>query len=204
MSEAKFWDKAAAKYAKAPIGDMDSYVETRDRMRAILQPHHSVLELGCGTGSTALELADCAGDYLATDISPQMIAIAQGKRTDATPAHLRFAVQDAATLSAGTHNVVIALNLLHLVPDLENVIAQIYDALPQGGMLISKTGLLGGAPWYIRAAIPVARAVGKAPFVRTLSQTQLLDMFQTVGFQIDETLTQDGMVPRVFVVATKP
>ncbi len=47
MTDAAFWDKAAPKYAKDPISDMDGYHETLNRMKTILQPHHRVLEIGC-------------------------------------------------------------------------------------------------------------------------------------------------------------
>ena len=203
MSNASFWDKAAAKYAKDPISDMAAYAKTRDRMREILQPHHSVLEIGCGTGSTALELADRVNRYTGTDVSPNMIAIAQAKQTDETPAQLGFMVQDAAALPAGQHDVIVALNVLHLLPDLEEVLKQIYTALPSGGMLIAKTGLLGDGAWFVRWLIPPMRAIGKAPYVRILGESELLGLLQKTGFTVTETLLQDGMVPRLFTVASK-
>jgi predicted TPR repeat methyltransferase len=205
MDAASFWDNAAEKYAKSPIGNMTAYAQTRDRMREILQPHHRVLELGCGTGSTALELADRVASYTGSDVSPKMIAIAQGKQTAQTPAHLNFGVTDAAHLPSGPHDVILALNLLHLVPDLEDVLRQIYAALPSGGLLIAKTGLLRDGPkllpWVV---IPVMRAIGKAPYVRNLGASEFLDMLQNTGFSVTETLTQKGLVPRLFTVASKP
>ena len=53
---AKFWDKAAAKYAKSPIEDIEAYNYTIGRTRSYLSPTDRVLEVGCGTGSTALLL----------------------------------------------------------------------------------------------------------------------------------------------------
>ncbi len=205
MDAASFWDNAAEKYAKSPIGNMAAYAQTRDRMREILQPHHRLLELGCGTGSTALELADRVASYTGSDVSPKMIAIAQGKQTAQTPAHLNFVVTDAAHLPSGPHDVILALNLLHLVPDLEDVLRQIYAALPSGGLLIAKTGLLRDGPkllpWVV---LPVMRAIGKAPYVRSLGASEFLDMLQNTGFSVTETLTQKGLVPRLFTVASKP
>ncbi|MFT4707056.1 MAG: putative TPR repeat methyltransferase [Ascidiaceihabitans sp.] len=204
MSDAAFWDKAAAKYAKDAISDMTAYEATRDRIRQLLKPHHRILEIGCGTGSTALELADKVASYVGTDLSPKMIVIAQSKQSNDTPAHLSFEVHDAAELPSGPHDVILALNLLHLVPNLEDVLAQIHDALPSGGLLIAKTGLLQDGAWYLRWMIPVMRAIGKAPYVCSLSEVELLGLLNKTGFATNETLVQDGMVPRMFTVSSKP
>jgi len=66
QNQASFWDKTAKKYAAQPIGNMDAYTETLVRTRTYLHPDHKVLELGCGTGTTALRLADAVADYTAS------------------------------------------------------------------------------------------------------------------------------------------
>ncbi|MDE1130798.1 MAG: class I SAM-dependent methyltransferase [Ascidiaceihabitans sp.] len=204
MTNAAFWNKAAPKYAKDTIGDIPAYEETLDRMREILQPHHRVIELGCGTGSTALELADSVDRYIGTDVASKMVEIAQGKLTEQSPQNLSFAVQDAGVMTSGSNDVVLALNLLHLLPDLENTLAEIYKALPSGGLLISKTGLLKDGLWLLPLVIPLMRAIGKAPFVRSLSEESLIGLLENAGFKVAEKLVQGGMVPRVFIVAQKP
>lgn len=204
MSTAAFWDNIAEKYARDPIDDPQAYALTRDKMQDMLGPDHRVLELGCGTGSTALELADCTGSYLATDVSPKMIEIAKGKQTDQTPPQLTFRVLDVAAPIEGGHNTVLALNLFHLLPDLEATLQAIYDSLPPGGLMISKTSLVTLAPWYVRWMIPVMQAFGKAPYVRPLRDTDVTALIDAAGFRRTETLRQAGTVPRVFIVAQKP
>lgn len=204
MDNAAFWDKIAPKYAKDPISDQKAYAQTRDRIAQILQPHHRVLEVGCGTGSTALELAGGVDRYIGTDVSGSMIAIAQGKQSADTPAHLRFAVHEAGDLPAGPHDVILALNLLHLLPNVQEVIATIYDALPPGGLFIAKTALMAASPWYVRWAIPPMQWIGKAPFVCSLSEAELRQMLKQAGFQLTESLVQPGLAPRIFTVATRP
>ncbi|MDB4198021.1 class I SAM-dependent methyltransferase [Ascidiaceihabitans sp.] len=204
MTNAAFWNKVAPKYAKDTIGDIPAYEETLDRMRENLQPHHRVLELGCGTGSTALELADSVDRYIGTDVASKMVEIARGKLTEQSPQNLSFAVQDAGVMTSGSNDVVLALNLLHLLPDLENTLAEIYKALPSGGLLISKTGLLKDGLWLLSLVIPLMRAIGKAPFVRSLSEESLIGLLENAGFKVTEKLVQGGMVPRVFIVAQKP
>ena len=204
MSDAAFWNKIAAKYSKDTISDMPAYVQTRDRMLELLQPHHRVLELGCGTGSTAYELANGVDRYIGTDVSPAMIEIAQAKQTSDTPEHLSFAVQDVTTMPAGQNDVVLALNLFHLVPNLEEALNGIFAALPSGGMLIAKTALMKDGPWIIPKVLPFLKMIGKAPSFRNLNEAELIGLFENTGFVVNETLIQKGMVPRIFTVVTKP
>ena len=78
-NEARFWDRAARKYAAAPISDTAGYERTLTCTREYLKPGDHALEFGCGTGTTALKLAPSVARYVATDISPEMIAIAREK-----------------------------------------------------------------------------------------------------------------------------
>ena len=80
MKNAAFWDKAAEKYAKSAIADPDAYEYTLGRTRTYLKPTDNVLELGCGTGSTALVLASDVAKISAVDISKGMLEIARGNR----------------------------------------------------------------------------------------------------------------------------
>ena len=204
MTDAAFWDKIAPKYAKDSISDMKSYHATLDRIKAILQPHHRVLEIGCGTGSTALELADGVDRYIGTDVSSGMVEIAQAKIQGDTPVHLRFAVHAAEDMPAAPHDVILALNLLHLVPNVEEVLDRTYEALPAGGLFIAKTPLLKDGKWFLRPIVSVMRFFGKAPFVTFLGEVEFKAHLQAAGFEIIETMHQPGVAPRTFTVARKP
>lgn len=204
MTDAAFWDRAAPKYARDPIADPAGYEETLGRMRHLLQPDHRVLELGCGTGSTALELAPGVGRYLGTDISAGMIEIAKGKLAGLDLPGLTFATAPAGAMPKGPFDAVLALNLLHLVEDVEGIAEQVFRALPPGGLFIAKTALLREGGWYLRPMIGLMRAIGKAPYVRMLDRAELTGILTGVGFQLDDTLVQPGMAPRVFTVARKP
>ena len=85
-----FWDKAAARYAKSPIRDEASYQKKLAITRDYFQPDWSVLEFGCGTGGTAILHAPYVRDILATDISKNMLEIAQAKAADAGIGNIRF------------------------------------------------------------------------------------------------------------------
>lgn len=203
-TDAAFWDKIAPKYAQDAIGDPAAYEVTLNRMHDLLAPDANVLELGCGTGSTALELAGWVGSYLGTDISPGMIDIARAKLGPDTPDGLSFEVAEAGTLPDGAFDAIIALNVLHLLRDLEAHVAQVFDALPSGGLFISKTGLIRDGAWFLPLIIPVMRALGKAPYVRNLARAELEAILTRAGFELSETLLQPDTAPRLFIVARKP
>ena len=111
-SDARFWDRISRKYAKDAIVDQGGYERTLDRTRALLKPDDQVLELGCGTGSTALRLAGEVQSYLATDLSARMIAIAKEKLSvSAIPAlAFQIATAEASIFETGRYNAVLGFN----------------------------------------------------------------------------------------------
>ena len=94
--KARFWDRIAPKYAAEPIADMAGYEATLQRVQALLPPAADVLEVGCGTGSTAMRLAPFTGRMLATDVAPGMIAIARERLAAQPVPQLGFALADPA------------------------------------------------------------------------------------------------------------
>ena len=104
----------AARAAAAAVSDPRGYERTLRRTRELLEENDHVLELGCGTGSTALRLADGVASYLGTDFSPAMIAIAQEKLAAAPVAALSFlaATAEDPALRAGQYDAVLAFNYL--------------------------------------------------------------------------------------------
>ena len=145
-----------------------------------------MLELGCGTGTTAITLAPGVARYRATDISPGMIDIAKAKGAEADRNNLSFAVANAADVDAdGPFAAVLAYSLLHLMGDVPATLAAIRDQLKPGGRLICKTVCLDEANVAIRWFVKALRLIGVAPQVTFLSQTQLEGMIEAAGFRIE-------------------
>ena len=70
-----FWDKLAERYAKQPIADLASYERKLDVTKSRLSPTDVILDIGCGTGSLALELAPHVAAVHALDFSGEMIRV---------------------------------------------------------------------------------------------------------------------------------
>jgi 2-polyprenyl-3-methyl-5-hydroxy-6-metoxy-1,4-benzoquinol methylase len=206
--DARFWDRMARRYAKSKISDQGGYERTLERVRALLDPGARVLELGCGTGSTALRLAGGVHSYLATDISKQMIAIADDKR-DASPIQglaFRAATVESLSSDPDRYDAVLGFNYLHLVRDPQSALRHIHDLLVPGGLFISKTPCLGDMTILIRSALlPVMRAVGLAPYVSVFDTRGLIEAIRNAGFEIvaSEGHATKGKDTRPFVVARR-
>lgn len=201
-ASSEFWDKRARKYAASPVKDMAAFDETMERTLAHLSAEDSVLELGCGTGPTALRLAPHVARYRATDLSPEMIQIARERLAESPCPNLSFDV--AKEDSAGdTHDAVLAFNLLHLLDDVPGALKRIHARLKPGGRFISKSGCLSEAPLPIRLLLPLMKLIGIAPFVNGFSATELQQMITEAGFEILEAKTFAGMAPARFIVARK-
>lgn len=210
LRKARFWNRIARKYAADPIADMAGYETSLQRTRSLLSTEHDVLEIGCGTGTTALHLAASTGRFLATDISVEMIAIAKEKLASQPTPQLSFALADAdePMFGTATYDRVLAFNILHLVSDLDETLAMAAQALRPGGLFISKTPCLAEMnPLIQHLALPLMRAVGKAPrLVRCLNEVQLRAAMTRQGLQI-VSVERHGTKKkdfRVFIVAKKP
>ncbi len=204
-NNASFWDKVAARYAKMPVRNETAYAETLDRTRAHLNPSDTILEIGCGTGTTALKLADAVQSIVATDLSGEMIAIAEGKLNSGGPSNVQFRKADieADFIDGAPFDVVLAFNLLHLLQDTALGVRHMRDLLKPGGLLISKTVCLADANPIFRPIIWVMQKIGKAPFLRILKVRDLEALITAEGFEILETGTYPAKPPNRFIVARK-
>ena len=208
--KARFWDRMASGYAGGTIGDWAGYERSLARTRELLGPGASVLEIGCGTGATALTLSLFTGPYLATDIAPQMIALANQRLALSPRPELRFQVDDSdasASDAAGPFDAVLAFNLLHLLDDLDAATARCARVLRPGGLFITKTACLGEMnPLIPGLAVPLMRLVRLAPPVLVLRAADLVAACERQGLEVlgVERHASSGRDVRPFVVARKP
>lgn len=208
--DAPFWDKIAAKYAKDAIRDEAAYRQALSRTASYLKPEDRVLELGCGTGSTAIELAPQVAEITASDLSQEMLVIGRERAKAAAVDNIRFHHGSVAQAPEGVFDVVLAHNLLHLLPDLNAALAVVASRLPKGGLFISKTPCLGeargSAKYYLfKTMIPVMRFFGKAPgsAVHFFDISSLDDAVEAAGFAVVETGSYPVSTPGRYIVARR-
>ena len=206
MADAAFWDRIARKYAAQPISNMDAYEYTLGRTKSYLRETDRVLELGCGTASTALLLAPGVGHITATDISPEMVQIGREKAQAEGVENIDNVVAGVGDPALGeNYDAVLALNLLHLTDEPAQAIAEAFRMVAPGGLFISKTPCLEGLFGLLRLPGAVMHALGKWPKVQFISQKRLDEMMTAAGFEIIESGNDAGKKPPSrYIVARKP
>lgn len=201
--QAAFWNRVARRYAAMPMRNPEAWEETLDRTRAHLSKDARVLELGCGTGSTALRLAPDVMDYVATDDAPEMIVIATERSRDVANLRPVEARTGDGSIPPGPYDAVLAFNLLHLIPDLPAALRETRGILKPGGLLITKTPCLGGMYRILWPVVRLLRAFGKAPPLKFLTPDQLERTITSAGFTIMERDDLPKKPPSRFVVAKR-
>ncbi len=204
-NKSKFWNKAADKYSKSAIADQDSYEIKLDMTRDYFTPQSEVLEVGCGTGSTAILHAPFVKHIHGVDISERMIEIARAKVEPGVHDNVSFEVADLDTYprTGQLYDVVMAMSILHLVEDRAALLQMIYSRLKPGGAFVSSTVCLKSFSPLIRMALPIGHAVGALPTVRSFSSDRLQDDMRAAGFKIVHHW-QPGPKKAVFLVCQKP
>ena len=94
-----FWDEAAPRYAQDKIKDMVSYEKKLKKTQSYFNKNMNVLEIGCGLGMTGVLHVPFIKEYVATDISSQMVDLARKRAFDASVKNMNFEVNSYNNLS---------------------------------------------------------------------------------------------------------
>ncbi len=199
----KFWNRMAEGYSKQPVADEAAYQKKLQITREYFPADSEVLELGCGTGSTAIEHAPYVKHIEAVDISSKMIEIAEAKAKAKDINNITFKISaiDSFSLPAQTVDVILALSILHLVGNKKEVIANAYKILKPGGVFVSSTVCLGNTMKLLKLVAPAGKLFGLT--IKIFTTQQLIECITDAGFEIDYQW-QAGSVNVAFIVAKKP
>lgn len=168
------WDAEAAGFDDEPDhGLRDPLIRAawRDLLLAHLPPAPArVADLGCGTGTLSVLLAEEGYDVAGVDLSPEMIVRANAK---AAGHNATFAVGDAADpdLAAGSFDVVLSRHVLWALPDPAAGLARWVELLAPGGRLLLVEGR-----WFTGSGLAagdteaLVRATGRDAVVRHLPE----------------------------------
>lgn len=160
MEKQSFWDRYARRYSHFVRADQEAYAQMLEWIRPAVRDR-TVLELATGTGVIAHGIVHEAASIEATDASAGMIDVA---RSHSHSRKLHFSVQDMRYLpyADGSFEVVIAANVLHLLPEPDKALDEAARVLAPGGLLIVPTFTHGGGGQACKAA-PLADAPCRVP-----------------------------------------
>ena len=205
---AAFWDGIAESYAARPVDDPEAFERKIALIRERMKPGDVVLDIGCGTGSLCLRLADAGREVHGLDLSEAMIRIARAKAEDQAVDNVHFHVGpfDEGFTAFGDASLdgICACSILHLVEDRAAFLAQAHRLLKPGGFFVASTVSLRESWVPYGALIGVMRWFGKAPrVVSSLSKADVRTAIEAAGF-VDVTEPDVGAERKVsFVLARK-
>lgn len=198
-----FWDKFAPYYDRF----MQRFSREYSRLYPMLRPHiqatDQVLEVACGTGLVALEMAPYARHVTATDISEVMIHEARTKAIDTQVNNVTFAVQDAYSCGKNEqcYDTCLIINALHVVQQPETVLRGAGAALKPTGRLITATYCHGEN--FKSRLISFLMGMFGFEACTQFTSNSLTEMISRNGFHIVEKRVIDAFPPLVILVAEK-
>lgn len=200
-----FWDRIAVRYSKQPIADEAAYEKKLRITRGYLRPGMEVVELGCGTGGTAIHHASYVKRIRAIDISARMLDIAKRKASAAGVDNIVFeqSTLDGAELPAASIDAILGLSILHLLPNKDEVIARVFEALEPGGVFVTSTVCMEEVTSVAKYFVPIGSFFGLLPKLDWFTGDELEQCMKAAGFEIDYRW-QPGEGKAVFMVAKKP
>ncbi len=129
----KFWDKTARFYGFSQRSSINGYKKIIEYLEPYLKRDSEVLELACGTGQVTFLLADKVDKLIATDFSKEMIKMCMKNNEKG----VNFSVEDATNLSFSDNkfDLIVAANLLHIVPEPDKILSEMKRVLKPGGII---------------------------------------------------------------------
>jgi len=203
----KFWDKMAARYEKSSVSDEAAYQRKLTETQSFFRSDMRVAEFGCGTGTTAIHHAPHVQHIDAIDISQNMIEIGRGKARNAGVDNITFTRGTLAEFNAedASLDAVLGLSIIHLLPDRDDVIAEVARILKPGGIFVSSTACLGDSYMrHLKLVAPLGKMLGLMPDFFVLSQSDLVAEVTGAGFTIERQWQHGKTVEVVFMIAKRP
>lgn len=198
----KFWNKFANNYSKKSIPNEAIYLQKITKTQEYLSKDSIILEIGCGTGTTALRHASYVKKIDAIDYSAEMIKIANTKKNNQKVKNVFFHNESITNYEfpKNHYNMIMAHSILHLTKENELILKKIHSSLQKDGLFVSSSACLKDTP-LIRAILPIVGFFIPTPDVNIFSTQEYLLLHEKVGFEI--LYQWNFKKGEVFVIAKK-
>jgi len=206
----KFWDRVSKNYDKTEERFEYIHHRSRENTQKFLKDSDCVLDYGCGTGTAACQFSALVKDVRAIDISSKMIKLAEEKAAVAKAQNVRFEQADIfdSEFSDETYDVILAFNMLHTVPNPQDVVRRVNDLLKPDGLFISVTPCLRQKMSYLVnlqiQLVSMLCKIGLIPIpIRRVTRTEIDGLLEAGEFQFVESEEIYKDASSYFVVAKK-
>ena len=204
----KFWDRLSSNFDQESDDSAQTYNQTIEKTKKYLKVGDIVMDYGCATGGTTLQIAGYVKEVHGVDISSKMIAAAKRKAADRKIENLDFVKTTIfdERYQQGSFDVILAFNILHLLEDSQVVLQRINQLLKPGGLRISETTCLREKAFLDRlifVLLFLVTKMGIIPYVKFFSVAELEDSITKGGFQIVEAESMTNNPMSYFIVAKK-
>jgi ubiquinone/menaquinone biosynthesis C-methylase UbiE len=169
----------------------------------LLHPDHTVLDLGCGSGTAAIEIATKVNNVIAIDISSKMIELAKAKSEKHNTRNIDF-VQTSVfddKFKVGSFDAILSFYLLHLIQDPILLLQRFNSLLKPGGLFISATPCISGT--YFSGLLSPLSKIGLIPLVSSFKLSELINLITDASFNIVEVECLHKSGDQNFIVAKK-
>lgn len=157
-----FWDRWARFYDLVERSNSRVNAMAAARVEALVPCGATVLDCAAGTGEFSLAAAKKAARVLSADLSPAMLAQGERKARRQGLTNISFVLRDVTALTDrdGAFDVAMAANVLHLLPQPEQAVRELWRVTAPGGRLILPTYLQGRVGAAYGTMIKIYQGVG--------------------------------------------
>jgi SAM-dependent methyltransferase len=170
----------------------------------VLEPSHSVLEVGCGTGNYTVPVARRCADLVGFDSSPEMLQYLRERllREGLTNVEARQGrLPDSLNAAPGEFDGALVVGTLNYTPYLEESLRALAAALKPGGWAIFNVPLL-----TLEGRIYALSELLNRRLVYLLSPQEIVGLAEKAGLRAEKMATaglgRDGLTLVVRAVAT--
>lgn len=202
----KFWDALSNKYDKQVEKVFcNAYKKTISYTKKYVKETDIVLDIGCGTGITTIELTNYVKEIHALDLSGNMLKIAKEKAISKGINNISFHQKSIFNQEFQNQNydVIIAFNVLCYIQEDVNFIYRIYDLLKDGGLFISVTDCLGEKESIMISLQKLLGRFGIIPKINIYTTTELEKKIIDCKFTIEQSENLHTIPPNYFIVGQK-
>lgn len=196
-----FWDKIAGVYDIAEAFNGKVYNKLTRAVAKLTPEGSRVLDCAAGTGNLSLAAAEKAESVICTDSSEKMLKTAEKKASARGISNIRFEIRDIYKLrdEDESFDTVIAGNVLHLLPDPERAVKELYRVTKKGGRLLLPTFITGNKKLL---SIKLYKLLGFNP-EKEYTYSEYIEMLKSCRLGKIKAKTIDGKIPCCFAVIYK-